>query len=321
MIALVVLACSRPAVDTDAVCPDAGTPRVSLPADDALHTEFVEWWYWTGHLVDEAGRWYGFEHTVFVFQIPPYEATSVHLAFTDVDAATFAYDVQYAEGLPTRIENGFSFDLSGNTAAGGDGTEALVGKVQGAVWDLSLSATEPPVLQHGDGYHDYASGGYTYYYSRERIGVTGEVTVGEELRTVTGEAWFDHQYGDLLAATGAGWDWFALQLDDGREVMLFMQRGSEDVIGGSITDADGCTREIAPEDLDVIATGQWTSPNSGCTYPQGWNVTIEGDVLRVEPVLADQELVNEMKTYWEGAALVSGESTGRAYVELAGYCD
>jgi predicted secreted hydrolase len=27
-----------------------------------------------------------------------------------------------------------------------------------------------------------------------------------------------------------------------------------------------------------------------------------------------------LPTYWEGASLVSGSATGRAYVELNGYC-
>jgi predicted secreted hydrolase len=36
--------------------------------------------------------------------------------------------------------------------------------------------------------------------------------------------------------------------------------------------------------------------------------------------MANQEVQVGPQTYWEGAALVSGDATGRAYVELAGYC-
>ncbi len=322
MITLWLLACTHAPseTDTDPTCPDAGTPRVVLPADDALHAEPVEWWYWTGHLKDAADRWYGFEQTVFVFQIPPYEATSQHLAFTNVDAASFDYDVTYVDSLPTRVVDGFDFAVAGSSASGGDGQDVLHGVAGSASWDLSLASLEPPVLQHGDGYTDYVAGGYTYYYSRERIAVTGSVTVDGEPRTVTGDAWFDHQYGNLLNASAAGWDWFALQLDDGREIMLFLQRGSAEVIGGSITE-DGCSREITADELQITATGEWTSGVSGCTYPQGWDVVVAGTHLVITPVLADQELANDMKTYWEGASLVTGDASGRAYVELAGYCD
>lgn len=321
MIALFLLACTAGShdTDTDPPCPDVPASRVTLPADDAMHGEKLEWWYWTGHLKDAQDRWYGFEQTVFVFQIPPFEATSEHLAFTNVDAASFHYDVQYENVLPERIDNGFAFDVGGNTASGGDGHDALHGAVETSTWDLALASQEPAVIQHGDGYTDYAVGGYTYYYSREHIAATGTVTVDGEPRTVTGDAWFDHQYGDLIAATGSGWDWFAIQLTDGREIMLFLTRDSGNVIGGSLTEG-GCTHEITPDELQVTATGDWTSDVTGCTYPQGWDVEVAGTHLVITPVLADQELANDMKTYWEGASTVSGDATGRAYVELAGYC-
>jgi predicted secreted hydrolase len=315
------LACTGAAPDdTDVPCPDAPAPRVTLPTDDAMHAEPVEWWYYTGHLHDADGRWYGFEQTIFVFQLGGWEATSEHLAFTDIAADTFQYDVLYVDTIPEPVPSGFAFDIDGNTVRGGDGADALHATVGAAGWDLALAAGDPPVLHHGDGYTDYAVGGYTYYYSRERIAVTGTVTVDGEPRTVEGDAWFDHQYGNLIAASSAGWDWFALQLDDDREIMLFLTRGSADVIGGTITEA-GCTRELTADELSVTATGTWTSPTTACTYPHGWDVAVAGERLTVTPVRADQELANEMKTYWEGAALVSGTATGRAYVELAGYCE
>jgi hypothetical protein len=30
--------------------------KVSLPADDALHDQQLEWWYWSGHLETSTGR-------------------------------------------------------------------------------------------------------------------------------------------------------------------------------------------------------------------------------------------------------------------------
>jgi predicted secreted hydrolase len=34
-------------------------------------------------------------------------------------------------------------------------------------------------------------------------------------RRWSGQAWFDHQWGDFRVDRFVGWDWFALQLDDG----------------------------------------------------------------------------------------------------------
>lgn len=42
--------------------------------------------------------------------------------------------------------------------------------------------------------------------------------------------------------------------------------------------------------------------------------------LTLTPVLEDQELAAHHNTYWEGAALVEGTVTGRAYIELTRYC-
>ena len=48
-------------------------------------------------------------------------------------------------------------------------------------------------------------------------------------------------------------------------------------------------------------------------------VTVADLTLTVTPLLEDQELETDVMDYWEGAAVVSGDVTGRAYVELTGY--
>ena len=44
---------------------------------------------------------------------------------------------------------------------------------------------------------------------------------------VTGEAWMDHQWGDFATYQEGGWDWFAVQLDDGTDVMLYLIRDAD----------------------------------------------------------------------------------------------
>ena len=53
-----------------------------------------------------------------------------------------------------------------------DGHDTLHGEGQGYSFDLSLDATKRPTLQHDLGYTDYSFGGYTSYYSRERMAVS-----------------------------------------------------------------------------------------------------------------------------------------------------
>ncbi|MEM6284516.1 MAG: lipocalin family protein, partial [Chloroflexota bacterium] len=71
-----------------------------------------------------------------------------------------------------------------------------------------------------------------------------------------------------------------------------------------------------------------TSPQSGATYPLGWDITIDGDYIQREesltfqviPLMAEQEL-NTDPTYWEGAVRVEGDVTGYGYNEMTGYAD
>ena len=57
--------------------------------------------------------------------------------------------------------------------------------------------------------------------------VTGTLTFHGRPLAVTGEAWFDHQWGDFIAVGGGGWDWFAVNLDDGADLTLSLVRDAD----------------------------------------------------------------------------------------------
>ena len=104
--------------------------------------------------------------------------------------------------------------------------------------------------------------------------------------------------------------------------MLFMLRpaGGDQLAGGTWVQSDGSFTEVAEDATTVTSQREWTNPESGCTYPLGWTLEVDGETFQVEPVMDAQEMSNPMIPYWEGAATVSGDATGRAYVELTGYC-
>jgi len=300
--------------------PQAG--QVVLPADEGVHYEDLEWWYWTGHLRAADGRWFGFEQVFFLAPTVAGMFQMAHHSITDVAGKTFNYAVGVGPWDGVEPANGFAFAVDGLTAAGYDGVDLIHGELPGGTLDLELHATKRPVLQHGDGYFDYPMGGFTYYYSRERMAAAGTLVLAGESIEVTGTGWFDHQWGGLSGVTGAGWDWFALQLDDDREVMAAQVHDDAGpvLVGGSLTDANCNTQELHAGQVVIAPQGQWISPRTGCTYPMGWDLDIDGMRLSVVPVLDNQELVSPVSTYWEGAAEVRGDATGRAYVELVGYC-
>jgi len=321
--------------------PCQGMPmgRILFPQDEYPHDDPVEWYYWTGHLQTKDGRWFGYEMVCFLLdlreQLPEIstplirdivdrfggEMLFLNLALTDVHRGNFHYTFGFAPKTAPRLGEPLRFEVDGASALLDQGSDVLRGEADDYAIHLTLESIKAPVLQHGDGYHEYSFGGYTYYYSRERIDTSGTITIEGKPYGVGGTSWFDHQWGQLEDMIDVGWDWFAIQLEDNREIMLFAVKAEDQtvVLGGSLTASDCLTREILPEELEIIQLGTWTSPHTNKTYPMGWSIRLDGINLTLTPLMEDQELVTPFKTYWEGACEVTGDVTGRAYVELTGY--
>ena len=65
----------------------------------------------------------------------------------------------------------------------------------------------------------------SYYYSMPRLSTTGTVRVDNDDYHVNGYSWLDHEFStSALASDQVGWDWFALHLDDGKDIMLYTIR-------------------------------------------------------------------------------------------------
>lgn len=306
---------------------------VQLPANDAfLPSEEVQWWYWTGHLQSEGGRRFGFEVVFFAFDSFLFMRDQLaQAAITDIDGNHFDFKGLLQFHLPNRSKNGFKLSSGKDnkiTAIGGNGHDRLHSEIGDYVLDLELKASKPPVLHYGGNAHPYRFGGYTYYYSRPKMEAVGTLSIGGETFKVRGNSWFDRQYGELYQAIHQGWQWFAIELDDNRQIMVFDFKGEDSAVekAGSISDAEGRNVTLAPHEFKVSVLDQWTSPDTGCSYPSGWEVEVRGEKFIVQPLVKDQELhagaddVWIGPVYWEGACSVNGAVSGKAYVELNGYC-
>jgi predicted secreted hydrolase len=341
---------------------------IVLPRDDGPHDRLTEWWYYTGHLRGEDAdgpHRYGFEYVIFRAERGSFPTTwASHLAITDETGGRFAFaqrsgigaavdrSPRDGQGRPT----GFDLVLSGSdpmdpatlgrpawTMRGADGIDAMgaaaspdeaeaAGVPGGLGLALSLASRKPPALHDRDGWIDFGPAGGSYYYSRPAMDATGTLTLDGRTLRVSGDAWFDHQWGDFISVGGAGWDWFALNLDDGTDLTISIVRdadGSDSLVYGTLDAPDGTTRHLDRDAFTVTTTDRWTSPTTGATYPAAWSIEVPDERLsiRLRPTVPDQELDTRATTgvvYWEGSQVVDATRAGvaiggEAYVELTGY--
>jgi predicted secreted hydrolase len=340
---------------------------VVLPRDDGPHERLTEWWYYTGHLTASDGRRFGFEAVVFRAErgsVPA--AWASHLALTDEQGGRFLYaqrseigpqvdlSPREADGTPTGFDlavAGLNPELVAAGAppiaaspwrlAGSDGRDRIEAALTpqeaaaaGASFglDLHLTSTKPAALHGDDGFVDFGPAGSSYYYSRTRLAATGELVIDGEGLAVEGIAWFDHQWGDFISVGGGGWDWFAINLDDGTDLTLSVvldAAGDPIITYGTLVDRAGAVTHVREGGVAISSLGTWTSPRTGRAYPLHWYVEIPGQRLSIvlTPTLPDQELDTRATTgvvYWEGSQVVSASRAreplgGEAYVEITRY--
>jgi len=149
---------------------------------------------------------------------------------------------------------------------------------------------------------------------------------------VTGLSWMDREWStSALGSNQVGWDWFALHLDDGSDIMLYQLRnrdGTTDPFsGGSVRSTDGTVTTLHASDISWQPVGEWLSPHTQGRYPAEWEVRIAPLelTLAITPLVADQELQVTVR-YWEGAVDVNGTRRGvpvrgEGYLEMTGYAD
>ncbi len=324
-----------------------GRPIV-LPADHASHPDYkIEWWYYTGNLDAGGGQRLGYQLTFFRIGVDPVPVNPsrwavrdlymTHLALTDVTGRTYRFTERMNRagpgwaGASTTAYRVWNEDWE--AVLGPDGVHHLTARTADFGLDLTLDERRPAVL-HGD--HGYSRKGAapanaSHYYSLTRMPTRGTITLGGRAFAVTGLSWMDHEFGtSFLEREQVGWDWFSIQLDDGRDLMIFQLRRADGSIdprsSGTLVEPDGKAIPITVADGFRLTPGRtWTSAASGARYPVAWTIDIPARrlTLAVTAAVNDQELRaanGSGVTYWEGAIDVTGQGIrGRGYLEMTGY--
>jgi len=329
--------------DTEGFERAIGKRDFDFPEDFGPHDRYqTEWWYYTGNLVDDSGRRFGYQLTFFrralMSEMPEREsrwATSqiyfAHFALSDISGEEFhAYErwSRGALGLAGARSEPFRVWVGDWSVGKEGGTFVIKAEDEGIAINLNLTSEKPIVLQGDEGLSQKSDepGNASYYFSQTRLETTGTVSLNGKKHHVRGLSWLDREWStSALGKNQEGWDWFSLQLDDGREIMLYNLRlkngGVDSHSSGTLVRKDGSTIHLDAGDFSIEVLDRWESPHTGIIYPSRWRVSIpDYEIgLDVVPYLSDQELVLSF-VYWEGAVRFSGDGvSGSGYVELTGH--
>jgi predicted secreted hydrolase len=323
-----------------------------FPRDFFSHDDFrIEWWYYTGHLEDGAGRSFGYQLTFFRIALDGKGKAN--------DSSRWEIDhIYFAHMTLSDIENEkfYFFERINRAGLGQAGAESDQLKVWNENWslmesgqahhlkaqeggvkfELKLIPLKPLVIHGRDGVSQKGetSGNASHYFTFTRMRTEGQVILKDKIYQVKGLSWMDHEFSsNQLSDAQIGWDWFSVQLDNDTELMIYQIRKKNGAIekksSGTWVDANGQGTHLAFGEYSIQSEGRWVSEQSGTSYPAKWILEVpkHGIRLQVTPEMANQELHNLRSistSYWEGSVNVSGTVkgepvTGKGYVELVGY--
>ena len=337
----------------------------AFPRDHNSHPAYAtEWWYYTGHLQTKNGRKFGYQLTWFRTALAPEihrqskwaarDLMFAHFALTDENGRKFYFTDRIGRanlglnGADTNSKTpriwcgdwvlkfgGKSGENQTTRARGVSDATATNG--QSFALDLKQVALKPPIIQGEDGVSQKSAGRgrASHYYSYTRLVTSGTLVVGNERLSVTGQSWFDHEYGsNQMDKSQVGWDWFSLQFTDGRELMVYRLRlkngKTEPYSSGTLIEKNGVARHLKLSEFQLTPLSRWNSPATGATYPAKWRIALPREKINliVTPVVANQELrpsrTGANLAYWEGSVTARGTKNGRAlsgvgYLEMTGY--
>ena len=324
--------------------------QFTFPRDHGPHPDYgIEWWYFTGNLSTKDNRLFGYQLTLFRIGLGNDEVerksnwgTSQiymgHLALSDVKNQKFYAFERFSReslGLAGALvtDDGRFRVWIEDWIIDGVGSDRPYVRIWGTEGDLKidlvLESSKPITLNGESGFSrkNREVGGASYYYSSTRMVTNGSLTLGQQNFKVSGLSWMDREWStSALSEMQVGWDWFGLQLSDGRDLMLYQlikKSGNlDDNSSGTLVEENGSSKFLNSDDFVITNLDHWKSDISGTKYPSKWRIKIPDQEIdiTVMPYFRNQEF-NAVVRYWEGATSVKGVSnnrdvTGSGYVEI-----
>jgi predicted secreted hydrolase len=300
-----------------------GRPAVEFPRDHFGHAAAsIEWWYFTALAHDPAGTPYSVFFTVFSSR-----GTLVPVA--EVRNLKTGALVGHTERLALGRIGRSSVDVR---AAG----TQLRYDARSKVWVFSASAPgfsvllrqhpEKPYALHGggSGLIRQSLAGVSHYYSATRMRAAGTLRTHGRRLALSGESWFDHQWGSFRNDPRAfNWDWFSCRFDDQSELMLYQFRARATGLPlARFRSGTYVPRRGGPIEITSFRAqpGERSLDAAGHLWRLDWQLHVPRLDLAVNlrSLVRDQLVRNRLlPSFWEGAARATGDRTGICFVELS----
>jgi len=319
--------------------------KVKFPDDFFYRKDYrVQWWYFTGHLFDEKGREFGYELTFFIVNVQKRDYHSrfgvnrifiSHFAVSDLTGNKFFFSDKVdsgAYGFSGSDDSRLKVWIEDDILEGTMKQMFIKASDKEKTIELQLYPAKPVVLNGENGYSRKSEESpliSSIYFSNTNMETEGILRIAQNVFHVKGTSWFDREISTRGPGENQkGWDWFAVQLHDNREIMLYIMRNKDGSVdkysSGTFVYPDGMYRHLLKDDFSVKVLDHYTSEKTGARYPSQWGISIpsENILLKVTPLIKDQEVLAYGSTgnyYWEGTCKVEGSAEGRAYVEMTGY--
>ncbi|MDB9964415.1 hypothetical protein OAD50_05030 [Vicingaceae bacterium] len=338
LLSVVIISCKVPYSKKDVF-----EERAELPKDEAPHLKnSLEWWYFTGHLIDKVkNKTLGVEYVVFHFN--PTNAKGgwmVNMAVGDPETKEFYYDHQFflkkkSEFSELPLDFYWSKKHFNSSLQGQNGFYKLNAHFSedSISMQLKTRANKEVVLHDGIGYKNYGDIAKAGYYSFPRLKTEGLINLNGEEYNVNGNLWYDRQWNcSGVFDKKVAWDWFSIQFKETQsELMLYRLYSLKDssvIYGGTYTNAKNESVYLENDQINIEEIAYWESPTSAASYPIDWQLDVPsvGLSTNLKTLFPNQEL--ELKFgpltkfyYWEGMCQATGtikeqEVTGTSYVEM-----
>lgn len=176
-------------------------------------------------------------------------------------------------------------------------------------------------------------GGKTTYFCYPKLSIDGDF----HGMKISGSAWMDHQWGERSSGyidepvkKILGWDWFGINLDDGRAIVILIHkyaRTNERIFTLAIL-IDNENNISTTETFEARTLEHWESQTSHIIYPVKWEIKIKALNLEMtfHPDILNQEIpvFGSVRAIWQGSGYIEGfmngeKISGKARGEFFGY--